>query len=131
MTRFHAHFLAVSLSALLVLSALGPLVDHHYAERDPAHAHLGAGIAHVHDYATPYAHDHARQAAPDAPSGDAPLLSRDAAPLAITTVVTDRDSVTAALQFEPTSLFDLPLPPAARPRSESTPPPDRPPCAFA
>ena len=131
MRKFHAYFLAASLSALLALSSLGPLVDHHYAERDPAHSHLGASVAHVHDYAAPYAHDHARQDAPDAPSGDAPLLNRYAAPAALTTVVTDRDAVSVALIFEPTSLFILPPPSTARLRSESTPPPQRPPCALA
>ena len=68
MRRFHAYFLVVSLSALLVLSSVGPLFDHHYVERDPTHSHLGAARPHVHDYTAPDAHDHARPLTPDAPA---------------------------------------------------------------
>ncbi len=126
MRRFHEYFLAVSLSALLVLSAVGPMLDHHYVERDPTHSHLGAARPHVHDYAAPEAHDHARTQ-PDAPSGVVALLDRDAGFAGVTNVVTDRDGTTAFLLFEPSSLFNLPVPPTARLRSEATPPPDQPP----
>ena len=70
MRRFHAYFLVVvHCPALLVLSSVGPLLDHHYVERDPTHTHLGAARPHVHDYTAPDAHDHARPLTPDAPSG--------------------------------------------------------------
>ena len=127
MRRFHAYFLVVSLSALLVLSSVGPLFDHHYVERDPTHTHLGAARPHVHDYTSPDAHDHARPQTPDAPRGVVALLDRDAGFVGITNVVTDRDGATAFVYFEPSSLFNMPIPPTARLRSEETPPPDKPP----
>ena len=127
MRRFHAYFLVVSLSALLVLSSVGPLFDHHYVERDPTHTHLGAAWPHVHDYTSPDAHDHARPQTPDAPRGVVALLDRDAGFVGITNVVTDRDGATAFVYFEPSSLFNMPIPPTARLRSEETPPPDKPP----
>ena len=126
MRRFHEYFLAVSLSALLVLSAVGPLIDHHYVERDPTHSHLGAVRPHVHDYSAPNTHDHARTQ-PDAPRGVVALLDRDAGFAGVTNVVTDRDGATTFMYFEPSSLFNLPVPPVARLRSEATPPPDKPP----
>ena len=131
MRRFHEYFLAVSLSALLVLSAVGPLLDHHYVERDPTHTHLGAARPHVHDYTAPDAHEHARPPSPDAPSGVVALMDRDAGFAGITSVVTDRDGATAFTFFEPSSLFNLPIPPTARLRSEATPPPDQPPRVLA
>lgn len=126
MRRFHEYFLAVSLSALLVLSAVGPLIDHHYVERDPTHSHLGAVRPHVHDYNAPDTHDHVRSQ-PDAPRGVVVLLERDAGFAGVTNVVTDRDGATTSMYFEPSSLFSLPIPPMARMRSEETPPPDKPP----
>ncbi len=131
MRRFHEYFLAVSLSALLALSAIGPLLDHHYVERDPTHTHLGAAAPHVHDYAASDPHDHARPVAPDAPSGVVALMDRDAGFAGVTSVVTDRDGATAFTFFEPSSLFNLPVAPVARLRSEATPPPDHPPREFA
>ena len=127
MRRFHAYFLVVSLSALLVLSSVGPLFDHHYVERDPTHTHLGAARLHVHDYTSPDAHDHARPQTPDAPRGVVALLDRDAGFVGITNVVTERDGATAFVYFKPSSLFNMPIPPTARLRSEETPPPDKPP----
>ena len=129
MRRFHEYFLALSLSGLLVLSAVGPLLDHHYVERDPTHTHLGTAGPHVHDYAASDAHEHARPS-PDAPNGVVALMDRDAGFAGVTNVVTDRDGVTAFTFFEPSSLFNLPIPPTARLRSEATPPPDKPPSAL-
>lgn len=130
MRRFHEYFLAASLSALLVLSAVGPMIDHHYVERDPTHTHLGAAQPHVHDYVASDTHDHARPQ-PDAPSGVVALMDRDAGFAGVTNVVTDRDGATTFMYFEPSSLFNLPVPPVARLRSEATPPPDKPPRVLA
>ena len=53
-------FLAV---ALVALPAFGPFLDHHFAERQPYHAHLGAGGGgHTHEYARE--HSHARANSP-------------------------------------------------------------------
>ncbi len=35
---------------MVALPSLGPMVDHHFAERQPYHAHLGADTGHVHGY---------------------------------------------------------------------------------
>ena len=57
-------FLAV---ALVALPGFGPFLDHHFAERQPYHAHLGAGGGgHAHEFARE--HFHARA---DSPSSDA------------------------------------------------------------
>jgi len=51
-----------SIAVSFVLTSLGPVLDHHFAERNPLHAHLYFGAAerrspHSHPYETP--HDHA------------------------------------------------------------------------
>ena len=41
---------------MAALPFLGPVIDHHFAERQPYHAHLGADVGHEHDYASMHAH---------------------------------------------------------------------------
>ena len=58
-------FLAV---ALIAPPSFGPFLDHHFAERQPYHAHLGAGGGHEHDYRRE--HSHARADSPDSQTAD-------------------------------------------------------------
>ena len=49
------HLLTVAALAALFLPLLGPLMDHHFAERQPGHAHIyldGAAHEHLHSYET-------------------------------------------------------------------------------
>lgn len=63
----------VGLAVVMVfLPALGPLVDHHFAERQPYHAHLGANAGHEHDFR--YTHAHPSERTVD---GDLALYSFD------------------------------------------------------
>ena len=41
---------------LAVLPFLGPVIDHHFAERQPYHAHFGADAGHEHNYASIHVH---------------------------------------------------------------------------
>ena len=41
---------------MAVLPFLGPVIDHHFAERQPYHAHLGADSGHEHYYANLHLH---------------------------------------------------------------------------
>ena len=60
-------FLAV---ALVAPPAFGPFLDHHFAERQPYHAHLGAGGGgHAHEYAREHFHARADSPNPDAARG--------------------------------------------------------------
>ena len=59
--------LALLAVAVLLLSSLGPMVDHHFAERYPAHGHLflsAAGEEHSH----PFEHSHIHYDAMYAPA---------------------------------------------------------------
>ena len=43
-------------AVMLALPFLGPVIDHHFAERQPYHAHFGADAGHEHDYASLHVH---------------------------------------------------------------------------
>ena len=63
---------------MVALPAAGPLLDHHFAERQPYHTHVGADSSHRHDYRAAHAHppDSAAPATGEssaAPSPDAAL----------------------------------------------------------
>ena len=66
--------LALLAVVALLVSALGPMLDHHFAERHPAHGHLylgGAGPDHSH----PFEHSHVHYDAMYAPApGDGNVL---------------------------------------------------------
>ena len=47
----------IGLAVLMVtLPFLGPVIDHHFAERQPYHAHFGADAGHEHHYASLHSH---------------------------------------------------------------------------
>lgn len=51
---------ALTLLAALLTPLLGPLVDHHFAERQPGHVHIylgGIPIQHLHDHEAFHTHD--------------------------------------------------------------------------
>ena len=53
--------LAVLVTGALLLPAVGPLLDHHYAERVPGHLHVysaGVSAAHTHPYEVDHRHAH-------------------------------------------------------------------------
>ena len=52
-----ASSLAVLVTGALLLPAVGPLLDHHYAERVPGHLHpTGVSVAHAHPYEVDHRH---------------------------------------------------------------------------
>lgn len=58
--RMAARFLVIVSLALLMFSALGPVLDHHFAERIPHHAHAFVGsfhLEHEHPFEAVHIHD--------------------------------------------------------------------------
>lgn len=68
--------LALLVLLALSLASLGPVLDHHFAERQPGHTHLYLG-AHVPDHLHPYqqAHTHHRAEAASPRSDDTVYLT--------------------------------------------------------
>ena len=119
-------FLAV---ALIAPPSFGPFLDHHFAERQPYHAHLGAGGGHEHDYRRE--HSHARADSPDSRTadGDEAMPNPEIASSAMAAVRSEQVTMT------PTAAADSALA-AARggdsiPKSVHPAPPLRPPRADA
>ena len=72
---------ALALLAALLIPLLGPLVDHHFAERQPGHLHLyltGVPVQHLHDHEAYHSHD--------APTADLRSVE-DAVPVLENTVI--------------------------------------------
>ena len=117
--------LSLLLYAAIMFPSIGPLVDHHFAERQPGHLHLYAGAFHVHSFDHPHSHD-----------GQAPLDSNAVYNFERAHTVNlfhtgDELGLAAFYLFRPNSLFVLPSRLRAlsvEPRPEGH---DRPPTSLA
>ena len=72
---------ALALLTALLIPLLGPLVDHHFAERQPGHLHLyltGVPVQHLHDHEASHTHN--------APAADLQSVE-DAGPVLENTVI--------------------------------------------
>lgn len=124
------HLPGLLLLAAVIFPSIGPLVDHHFAQHQDYHSHVGlvhyhthADVGHTHSHDYPLAQDAGHQ------SGPVMLYNYDSGPASgLATVVWHVGSL-PVLSFEPTSTLLLPLPPTARWRQAYIPPPLRPPAA--
>ena len=119
-------FLAV---ALVAPPSFGPFLDHHFAERQPYHAHLGAGGGHEHEYRREHSHARADSTDSQTTDGDEAMPNPEIASSAMAAVRSDPGAAT------PTAAADSALA-AARggdsiPKSIHPAPPLRPPRADA
>lgn len=125
-TRLLLGFSILTLLVSLLVPAVGPLMDHHFAERQPAHQHLGLVGDHVHDYGANHAHRHAGPDGAGSGNGTA-LYNAEGGPAGSTVGLTTDKAMQAFLLFEPTSTVSLPASLDRLARQAFTPPPDRPP----
>lgn len=128
MTSMAARFSIVCLLVALALPSVGPLADHHFAERQPIHHHLGAPRHHIHAYNH---HAHTPEEGTDASGQSTALFNYESAPAVTAFVVADDMAMRSFLLFEPSSLFLLPLPLIARAKQHDAAPPARPPQPLA
>jgi hypothetical protein len=124
LARFQVFLLLVALA----LPSLGPLIDHHFAERYHGHVHLTPLVLrHTHSYAQFHLHGYDRSESDGAVGKGISLLDYEGGPAAATIVLSDDSALRSILLLEPTSLFLLPLHPQARLKSSYVAPPDKPP----
>ena len=115
--------LAVVMAAL---PFLGPVVDHHFAERQPYHAHFGADAGHDHDYASLHSHQ------PDqTPGGGIALYSFEVSSAGPSVVMMADAELESRLAPDPDAVLTLRAPEFAALRSASVSPLERPPRVFA
>ncbi len=121
--RLRSLLLLVSVVAVMVLPSMAPLMDHHYAERQPGHLHLG--LADDHSHGEGHAHIHDSEAAGTSGLSSTAMFAYEAT--LVPAIVTAEAFLDSLLGFEPGSLFNLPLPPYAGSRQHYTAPQGKPP----
>ena len=97
----------IGLVVALVALAFGPILDHHFAERQLGHTHFGTAnaISHVHSYAESF-HAHTTGSTPE--NYPVALYKHDGSVGASTVAFTLNNDWASFALFEPTSVFVLP-----------------------
>ena len=106
---------------IVLLPSLGPLLDHHFAERQPYHAHLAADSGHEHNYQAFHSHPFG-QIAESNPALPNLQISSAGAPMAI---LTEPDLI-GRLMIGAGAVFAIPGAADSVLRSAYVPPPDKP-----
>ena len=118
-------FLAV---ALVALPSFGPSLDHHFAERQPYHAHLGAGGGgHEHEYRREHSHARADSTGSQSADGDEAMPNPEIASSAMAAVRAEPVSMTPTADSAPAMARGgdsvpksiHPAPPLRPPRSDA------------
>ena len=114
-------------STLLIASIaavmLGPLLDHHFAELQPTHSHLGRASSSGHSHLIERFHSHGPGSANRCDGGLVMVYSHESG-LAVTTAsgLGDQISARVAIDFERLTTWLVPAPPEVTATSRSTPP---------
>lgn len=115
----------VGLAVLMVaLPFVGPVVDHHFAERQPYHAHFGADEGHNHNYASLHVHSDDQTA-----DGGIALYSFEVFSAGPYMAMLADSELESRLTPDPDAVLTLRAPEFAALRSEFVSPLDRPPRA--
>ena len=109
---------------MMVLPFLGPVIDHHFAERQPYHAHFGADAGHDHDYSSLHVHSDDQTAE----SGIA-LYSFEVSSAGPSVAMLIDSELESRLTPDPDAVLTLRAPASSALRSESVAPLERPPRA--
>ena len=117
--------LLVFVVAVMVLPSMGPLMDHHYAERQPGHMHLGLPVEHTHSDREGYAHLHQYETYEMGGVGSISLFAYDG--MSVPTIVTVEAYWDSLLDFEAGSLFNFLLPVLGGSRQHYVAPQEKPP----
>ena len=116
-----------ALLSVLLLPAVGSIIDHHFAERQPWHSHVGLHVSHAHASDVYHAHPD-----PSDQGGERPVAvysHESGAPGVIGGAFgTARSS---RLRSEPTSSLRLPVAIFAGAHQSDGAPPDKPPQSLA
>ncbi len=113
----------VALAALVVfLPSLGPLYDHHFAERMPYHTHIGVPSEHEHGYRSLHSHGADRSA-----DWTPALYELDISPTVLTIVLSSDSGLGGGPVPDADSVLRIPGSEQHALKSAYLSPPDRPP----
>ena len=125
---------------MAVLPFLGPVIDHHFAERQPYHAHFGTDAGHEHYYASLHAHqsllgtgsgvEQAAESLPPTGSGDGiALYSFEVSSAGPSVAMLTDSELESRLTPDPDAVLTLCAPASSVLRSAFVSPLERPPRA--
>lgn len=118
--------ITVILLLAVVLSPLGPLADHHSAERQPHHHHLG--ITHYnHSHSYDHAHAHTPAGDLDAAGQPIALNNYEGGPAANTVVIIYDPATESLRSFEQKTVLTFPSTLSSLSTQHYMAPPDKPP----
>ena len=105
--RYTSGIVATLFAVAMLFPAAGPIIDHHFAERQPGHLHLGAAFpdTHIHAFSSEYHHDVVPR---DVTSRTTAIYRHDSATVAATAIAVADATLASMLSFEPSSLFVFP-----------------------
>ncbi len=112
---------------MAVLPFLGPVVDHHFAERQPYHAHFGTDVGHEHYYASLHAH---QSLPPTGSGGGIALYSFEVFSAGPSVAMLTDSELESRLTPDPDAVLTLRAPAPSVLRSASVSPLERPPRAW-
>ena len=116
------------LRVAVALPALGPLLDHHFAERQPGHLHVGPLYYHTHTYDSQHGHYHVTsRSMTGQPSA---LYNYESGPTAVVAVVITNMAMQSFECVEPSSVFLPPSPVQIPVKHNHTAPSEKPPRYF-
>ncbi len=113
--------LAWLLYVAIMFPTIGPVVDHHFAERQPGHLHHGAVVLHAHNYGQ--SHGHTAEGSQDSNA----VYNFESVQTINLFHTGDELGLAAFLLFRPDSTFALPVTPMAPVLEPPPKSPDRPP----
>lgn len=123
-------FVALTAVVALIVPLAGPVFDHHYAERQPDHLHLGVPGEHSHAFESVY-HIHRHPPSPSGNGGIPIVLYKSDGGIAATLVASPVDVDASSIrQFQPSSVFTLPPPLVSAARQHTPVPLDKPPASI-
>jgi hypothetical protein len=116
-----------ALLSVLLLPAVGPIIDHHFAERQPWHSHVGLQVSHTHAADAYHAHlDSSNQ------GGERPVaVFNHESGVPVVGGTHFALAASSGFLFGPTSSLQLPVAIFAGAHQSYASPPDRPPQSLA
>ena len=126
MHRLTVYFPSTLLLLGLALSFAGPLVDHHFADRQPGHKHLFPVTSHLHAIDSPHGHL-SGETEESAGSEHTTFYNYDTGFVASGETLRDATDLLSAALYNPTSVSMLPPPRVPALVGQSVSPPARPP----
>ena len=125
MSRILASIWTAILVMALALPSIGPMLDHHFAERNPTHRHVSVALDHAHGYGS--SHSHVATETPHDSTDSTALYNHDSGLVTLVSLMIDDAAARASERFEPSSIFNIPLIARVSRAGHFTAPPDRPP----